>query len=71
VMSTHGADILRLWVVAVGLCRRHPHRPGDPQDDGRYLSQAAQHDPLDARQSGALSGLRIASRSRRCPSSSG
>ncbi len=36
--------------VRVGLCRRHPHRAGDHQDHGRYLSQAAQHRPLDARQ---------------------
>ncbi len=50
VMKQSGADILRMWVMRVGLCRRHPHRPGDPQDHGRYLPQAAQHDPLDARQ---------------------
>ena len=34
--------------VRVGLCRRPAHRPGDSQDHGRDLSQAAQYHPLDA-----------------------
>ena len=34
--------------VCVRLCRRSAHRPGNPQDHGRNLSQAAQHPPLDA-----------------------
>ena len=35
--------------LRVRLCRRPAHRPGNPQDHGRDLSQAAQHHPLDAR----------------------
>ena len=35
--------------VRVGLRRRPAHRPGNPQDHGRDLPQAAQHHPLDAR----------------------
>ena len=49
VIKQSGADILRLWVCAVRLCRRPAHRPGNPQDHGRDLPQAAQHPPLDAR----------------------
>ena len=32
------------------LCRRSAHRSGNPEDQCRDLSQAAQHHPLDARQ---------------------
>ena len=53
------------------LCRRSAHRPGNPQDHRRDLSQAAQHDALDARQSRAFPRPPIASRSRKCRSSSG
>ncbi len=34
--------------LCVGLCRRPAHRPGDSENNGRYLSQAAQHRALDA-----------------------
>ena len=50
VIKESGADILRLWVCGVGLCRRPAHRPGNPQDHRRDLPQAAQHHPLDAGQ---------------------
>ena len=49
VIKQSGADILRMWVCAVRLCRRSAHRAGNPQDHRRDLSQAAQHHPLDAR----------------------
>ena len=49
VIKQSGADILRLWVCAADYCGRPAHRPGDPQDHGRDLSQAAQHAALDAR----------------------
>ena len=57
--------------VRVGLCRRPPHRPGDPQDHGRDLPQAAQHHPLDARQSRAFPARGPRRGRRRCRSSSG
>ena len=38
------------------LCRRSAHRPGNPQNHRRDLSQAAQHAALDAGQSGAFRG---------------
>ena len=40
--------------LRVGLCRRPAHRPGNPEDQCRDLSQAAQHHPLDARQARAF-----------------
>ena len=40
------------------LCRRSAHRPGNPQNHRRDLSQAAQHAALDAGQSGAFRGRR-------------
>ena len=49
VIKQSGADILRMWVCASDYCRRPAHRPGNPQDHGRDLPQAAQHAALDAR----------------------
>ena len=71
VIKQSGADILRMWVCAVRLCRRSAHRAGNPQDHGRDLPQAAQHHALDARLARAFprGGPRRARR--RCPSSSG
>ena len=40
--------------LRVGLCRRSAHRPGNSEDHGRHLSQAAQHHALDARLAGAF-----------------
>ena len=57
--------------LRVRLCRRHPHRPGDPEELRRDLPQAAQHDPLDARQSGAFPPRGSRSRRSACRSSSG
>ena len=57
--------------VRLRLCRRPAHRSGNPQDHGRDLPQAAQHDPLDARQPRAFPRGRPRRRPRRCPSSSG
>ena len=57
--------------VRLGLRRRHPHRPGDPQDHGRYLPQAAQHASAGCSAISCISAPRTASRSSRCPSSSG
>ena len=54
VMKQSGADILRMWVCAVGLCRRPAHRPGDPENHDRDLPQAPQHHPLDARHARAF-----------------
>ena len=54
VIKQSGADILRLWVASVRLCRRPAHRPGNPQDQCRCLSQAAQHTALDAGLAGAF-----------------
>ncbi len=42
----HPADV----GVRLRLRRRSAHRPGNPEDHDRDLSQAAQHHPLDARQ---------------------
>ena len=49
VIKQSGADILRLWVAERRLFRRSAHRPGNPEDRQRQLSQVAQHHPLDAR----------------------
>ena len=49
VIKQSGADILRLWVLRLRLCRRPAHRPGNPQDHRRDLPQAPQHPALDAR----------------------
>ena len=57
--------------VRGGLCRRPAHRPGNPQDHGRDLSQAAQHAALDARQSRAFPRRATASPSTTCRSSNG
>ena len=61
--------------AAVGLrrrlCRRPAHRPGNPQDHGRDLSQAAQHAALDARQPRAFRRRRPRRARRRCRSSNG
>ena len=67
VRRRHPADV----GVRVRLCRRPAHRPGNPQDHGRDLPQAAQHHPLDARHPRAFPATRTASRRRRCRSSSG
>ena len=67
VIKQSGADILRLWVCAVRLCRRPAHRPGDPQDHRRDLSQAAQHAALDARHAARISTTSDASRSAEMP----
>ena len=45
----------------LGLFRRSAHRPGNPENLRRDLSQAAQHDPLDARHARALRRRRRAS----------
>ena len=71
VIKQSGADILRMWVCASDYCRRPAHRPGNPQDHGRDLSQAAQHPPLDARQPRAFPRRRPRRARRRCRSSSG
>ena len=52
---------------AVRLCRRPAHRPGDPEDHGRDLPQAAQHAALDARHARAFPTPRTASRRREMP----
>ena len=57
--------------VRVGLCRRSAHRTGNSEDDGRDLSQAAQHPALDARQPRAFPAGRSQSRSTRCRNSNG
>jgi isoleucyl-tRNA synthetase len=72
VIKDSGADILRLWVAALRLFRRSAHRPGNPQEHGRDLSQAAQHAPLDARHAGAFhDGDEGRVEGRRCRSLSG
>ena len=43
VIKQSGADILRHVGLRRRLCRRSAHRPGNPQNHGRDLSQAAQH----------------------------
>ncbi len=67
VIKKSGADILRLWVCRLRLFRRPAHRPGDPQDHGRDLPQAAQHDALDARHARAFPRRATASRSPSMP----
>ena len=57
--------------LRLGLRRRPAHRPGNPQDHGRHLSQAAQHHPLDARHRWRISTTTSASSSSRCRSWSG
>ena len=69
-MKTHGADILRLWVVSDRLHRGHADRPGDPGRTGRHLSPAAQHLALPAGQPRRLHRGRAAAACARCPSSS-
>ena len=71
VIKQSGADILRMWVCASRLWRRSPHRPGNPQDHGRDLSQAPQHAALDARLARAFPATTSGSRRTRCRSSSG
>ncbi len=63
----HSADV----GLRVRLCRRSAHRRGNPQDQCRDLSQAAQHHPLDAGLARAFHATRIASRSTTCRSWSG
>ena len=43
VENQQGADILRLWVVGIGLFRGPPHRSRDSQAAFRHLSAAPQH----------------------------
>ena len=54
VIKQSGADILRMWVASADYWDDQRIGPGNPQDHGRDLSQAAQHRPLDARQSRAF-----------------
>ena len=54
VMKQSGADILRMWVCASDYADDLRIGPEILEDHGRYLSQAAQHHPLDARQPGAF-----------------
>ena len=49
VIKESGADILRLWVAACDYTDDQRIGPGNPEEHGRDLSQAAQHHPLDAR----------------------
>ena len=67
VIKQSGADILRLWVCASRLLRRSAHRAGNPQDHRRDLSQAAQHDPLDARHRSRISTRTSASQLEKMP----
>ena len=71
VIKESGADILRLWVCATRLRRRPAHRPGNPQEHHRDLSQAAQHHPLDARHAASFQARAMRSRPTTCPNSSG
>ncbi len=48
VIKQSGADILRMWACASDYADDLRIGPGDPQDHGRDLPQAAQHHPLDA-----------------------
>ena len=65
----------RRYPAALGLrhrlCRRPAHRPGNPQEHHRDLSQAAQLDPLDARHAASFQAGAMRSRLPRCPSWSG
>ena len=54
VIKQSGADILRMWVCAADYADDLRIGAGNPEDHRRHLSQAAQHDALDARQSGAF-----------------
>ena len=53
------------------LCRGSPDRPGDPEDQRRFLPQAPEHHPLDARLARAFPSRASRARRRRCRSSSG
>ena len=71
VIKQSGADILRMWVCASDYADDIRIGPEILKNHGRYLSQAAQHAALDARQPRAFPRPRIASRSSRCRSWSG
>ena len=57
--------------LRIRLCRRPAHRPGNPQDHGRDLPQAAQHDALDAGLARAFPRRGPHRAGARCRSSSG
>ena len=71
VIKQSGADILRLWVCASDYADDLRIGPGNPQDHGRDLSQAAQHAALDAGLARAFPRGRPRRARRRCRSSSG
>ena len=67
VIKQSGADILRMWVCASDYADDLRIGPEILEDHGRHLSQAAQHRPLDARQSSRISTRTSASSSRQMP----
>ena len=71
VIKNSGADILRMWACASDYADDLRIGAGNPQDQCRDLSQAAQHHPLDAGLARAFPATRIASRSKKCRSWSG